>query len=516
MDSSTLLWTIDATRGSVNFGRLMPFAGNTYELVFVGVALEEVYTAYVMDESGLKCLAKSEHNAGEYTIAFNTSELRGEFERNMHEVQTFHVIVRDSKRVVAEGDLSVQWQSLWEDTTTGEVFTMRGPEGNPGTPGRKGDQGLRGMSAYDIAVKNGFDGSEDEWLKTLKGVPGSLVRVQKVDENGEETGKWHNIFVKLDQNGRLRIVIGKSEHEPDASNDVYVSSQADMSVGGTKTFLESPIVPVITDANGEVDVTDDSGKAANTKWIRKWWTKIWEGILSSAHKFTAECTFENGIIGNLKGNVVGNLEGTASKAIADKNGKKIEETYLPLSGGVITGGIVKSGASKTISRDTDVDALQITGGTDGDKNAYLNLYGKDYSSESSRGSFTLAANDGTNLRKLIGKPDGTLHWDGKKVERVVASSFGSNSFYIKYASGLIIQGGTEPLTWTDGRTRLVTFPTPFSSTRYSVNTTVRYSGNSPDEVYANGVANLKTTTSFMMAWNSVKSASNMEWLAIGM
>jgi uncharacterized repeat protein (TIGR01451 family) len=163
----------------------MPFAGNTYELVFAGVAREEVYTAYVRDVSGLKCLAKSEHNAGEYTIAFNTADLRGEFERNMHEMQTFHVIVRDSKRVVAEGDLSVQWQSLWEDTTTGEVFTMRGPKGLPGTPGRKGDSGLRGMSAYDIAVKKGFYGSEDEWLKTLKGVPGSLVRVQKVDENGE-------------------------------------------------------------------------------------------------------------------------------------------------------------------------------------------------------------------------------------------------------------------------------------------------------------------------------------------
>lgn len=514
MDSSTWLWTIDATRGSVNFGRLMPFAGNTYELVFVGVALEEVYTAYVMDESGLKCLAKSEHNAGEYTIAFNTSELRGEFERNMHEVQTFHVIVRDSKRVVAEGDLSVQWQSLWEDTTTGEVFTMRGPKGNPGAPGRKGDPGLRGMSAYDIAVKNGFDGSEDEWLKTLKGVPGSLVRVQKVDENGEETGKWHNVFVKLDQNGRLRIVIGKAEHEPDASNDVYVSSQADMSVGGTKTFLESPIVPVITDANGEVDVTDDSGKAANTKWIRTWWTKIWEGILATTQKFSAQCTFLNGIVGNLKGNVVGDLEGTAARAIADKNGLKIDETYLPLTGGKMTGPLKSSAVEFIISGDDSSKAVSVSGGNRWGDGATIVLRGKNNSVKPGECAINVSDGEKTNMLKLL--PDGTFTWGGKHVERVVASSFGSNSFYIKYASGLIIQGGTEPLTWTDGRTRLVTFPTPFSSTGYSVNTTVRYSANSPDEVYANGVANLKTTTSFKMAWSAVKSASNMEWLAIGM
>jgi hypothetical protein len=29
---------------------------------------------------------------------------------------------------------------------------------------------LQGKSAYDIAVKNGFKGSEEEWLKSLEGV----------------------------------------------------------------------------------------------------------------------------------------------------------------------------------------------------------------------------------------------------------------------------------------------------------------------------------------------------------
>lgn len=411
MDSSTLLWTVDATRGSVNFGRLIPFAGNTYELVFAGVAIEEEYTAYVMDESGLKCLAKSEHNAGEYTIAFNTADLRGEFERNMHEMQTFHVIVRDSKRVVAEGDLSVQWQSLWEDTTTGEVFTMRGPKGDPGAPGRKGDPGSRGSSAYDIALKNGFDGSEEDWLKTLKGVPGSLVRVQKIDENGEETGKWHNVFVKPDQNGRLRIVIGKTEHEPNASEDVYVSTIADMSVGGIKTFLESPIVPVITDETGKVNVEDDSGKAVNTKWIRAWWTKIWEGILATTQKFSAECTFLKGIVGDLKGNVEGNLkgnvegdlEGTANKAIADENGRKIHETYLPLTGGTITGDIF----SKHV-----LGRIMLFGGTSTTEGSALALYGK---TREEGAIFVLRAGGDTDGVSLIGHPDGMLTWDGNDV-----------------------------------------------------------------------------------------------------
>lgn len=511
MDSSTLLWTVDATRGSVNFGRLIPFAGNTYELVFAGVAIEEVYTAYVMDESGLKCLAKSEHNAGEYTIAFNTADLRGEFERNMHEMQTFHVIVRDSKRVVAEGDLSVQWQSLWEDTTTGEVFTMRGPKGNPGEPGRKGDPGLKGASAYDIALMNGFDGSEEDWLKTLKGVPGSLVRVQKVDENGEETGKWHNIFVKLDQNGRLRIVIGKSEHEPDASNDVYVSSQADMSVGGVKTFRKSPIVPVITDASGEVNVADDSGKAVNTKWIRAWWTKIWEGILATTQKFSAECTFLNGIVGNLKGNVkgnvVGDVEGTASKAIADKDGNKIHETYLPLTGGKMTGPIKSSMADFFITGDDSSKSVLVSGGNGWGDGASIVVRGKNNSVKPGECAINVSDGEKTNMLKLL--PDGTFTWGGKHVERVVASSFGSNSFYIKYTSGLIIQGG---IVGSEGNT---TFPIPFSNTNYRVMMNHVFSGNNSDETYAApGQVKTRSKTGFRMVCY-VKSLSHVEWVAFG-
>lgn len=35
--------------------------------------------------------------------------------------------------------------------------------------GMKGLQGTEGKSAYDIAVLNGFDGSEADWLLTLKG-----------------------------------------------------------------------------------------------------------------------------------------------------------------------------------------------------------------------------------------------------------------------------------------------------------------------------------------------------------
>lgn len=48
----------------------------------------------------------------------------------------------------------------------------QGPQGEPGEPGLVGGQGPKGDagdSAYEVAVKNGFEGTEAQWLESLKG-----------------------------------------------------------------------------------------------------------------------------------------------------------------------------------------------------------------------------------------------------------------------------------------------------------------------------------------------------------
>lgn len=47
-----------------------------------------------------------------------------------------------------------------------------GPQGPPGEDGADGVDGLDGKSAYDLAVDNGFEGDESEWLASLKGEQG--------------------------------------------------------------------------------------------------------------------------------------------------------------------------------------------------------------------------------------------------------------------------------------------------------------------------------------------------------
>lgn len=53
-----------------------------------------------------------------------------------------------------------------------------------GVPGPKGAEGAKGASAYDIAVSNGFIGTEEEWLESLK------VKVtQRRVSNGKKSTK---------------------------------------------------------------------------------------------------------------------------------------------------------------------------------------------------------------------------------------------------------------------------------------------------------------------------------------
>ena len=49
--------------------------------------------------------------------------------------------------------------------------------------------GLKGSSAYEIAVKNGFEGTESEWLKSLEGAPGSTGPKGDTGATGPEGDK---------------------------------------------------------------------------------------------------------------------------------------------------------------------------------------------------------------------------------------------------------------------------------------------------------------------------------------
>ncbi|QYC50940.1 phosphodiester glycosidase family protein [Mammaliicoccus phage vB_MscM-PMS3] len=65
-------------------------------------------------------------------------------------------------------------------------------KGEPGEPGRQGDPGRDGVditeggSAYEIALAEGFQGTREEWLESLKGKPGEPGRQGEKGDPGED------------------------------------------------------------------------------------------------------------------------------------------------------------------------------------------------------------------------------------------------------------------------------------------------------------------------------------------
>lgn len=65
---------------------------------------------------------------------------------------------------MANFEVEFQNDNLAKEAEFGEVRTV--------TVFEKGDKGDDGDSAYEVAKRNGFDGTEEEWLASLRGEPG--------------------------------------------------------------------------------------------------------------------------------------------------------------------------------------------------------------------------------------------------------------------------------------------------------------------------------------------------------
>jgi hypothetical protein len=65
--------------------------------------------------------------------------------------------------------------------------SVKGERGERGEsiPGPKGDDGRPGLSAYDIAIEEGFRGSKFDWLQSLKGLDGVSIRGEKGDPGND-------------------------------------------------------------------------------------------------------------------------------------------------------------------------------------------------------------------------------------------------------------------------------------------------------------------------------------------
>ena len=135
-----------------------------------------------------------------------------------------------------------------------------GADGKDGRDGNDGTNGVDGASAYDVAVTNGFEGSETDWLVSLHGAKGDP------GERGEKGEKGD-----LGEQG-LQGVPGEKgdpgEPGKDGTNGTDGKNGVDGSDGysptATVTETDTGATITITDKNGTTTATIKNGTSGET------------------------------------------------------------------------------------------------------------------------------------------------------------------------------------------------------------------------------------------------------------
>lgn len=175
----------------------------------------------------------------------------------------------------------------------------------------------------------------------------------------------------------------------------------------------------------------------------------------------------------------------------------LSSSFLPLSGGTMTGAISKQ--NNVVNNTVDSGYTSFWGASTSTDGAILTLTGKDNTTYS--GAWMIRAGDSVNTATLQGTPTGSLNWNGREVERVHNTS----GKYIKLDSGLLICYGIGQ----------------FDSTGSAVTFDVDFKDNNEPVVFLSP-QNTATTASYSSRSKSgftLKTSSGsavwVSWLAIG-
>lgn len=168
--------------------------------------------------------------------------------------KTFHVMDTVYGRIYRQQD----GDSIWPFLKL-KIGTIKG---------EKGDAGADGKSAYEVAVANGYSGTQAQWLASLKGADGAPGKDGSAGKDGKDGQTWQP-YIADDKHWHIRLI-----------NNVDMPA----------------IVGVITQGNANDLTMDDSyridGTVANIPstsgllTIRANSNEVWQTYIDSA---TADC-----------------------------------------------------------------------------------------------------------------------------------------------------------------------------------------------------------------------------------
>lgn len=149
--------------------------------------------------------------------------------------------------VLATGQVPVAWSPLVFDPATGEPASLKGP---------RGYQGNDGKSAYELAVKKGYSGSEEEWLQSLRGdrgLPASIALMR------ERTGSrlWHKVALQKNSYNQWVMDVDQSAADDDGTFDAEVKADGSTTARSLKSRFADVINVKDFGAKGD-GLTDDT------------------------------------------------------------------------------------------------------------------------------------------------------------------------------------------------------------------------------------------------------------------
>ena len=131
-------------------------------------------------------------------------------------------------------------------TTTAELHN--GEKGDKGDKGDKGSHGADGKSAYEVALQNGFTGTEADWLTSLKGQKGDAGEPGATGAKGDPGEKGER---------------GEKGEKGDAGTPGKDGADG-YSPTATVTETDAGAVISITDKNGTTTATIKNGTSGET------------------------------------------------------------------------------------------------------------------------------------------------------------------------------------------------------------------------------------------------------------
>ena len=169
---------------------------------------------------------------------------------------TLHHGANGEKGTDSKSAYQIAVEQGYQGSESDWLSSLKGDKGNTGAKGNPGQDGADGKSAYAIAVEHGYEDSEEKWLLSLKGEKGDTgERGEKGDtglqgERGEkgETG----------QQGEQGPMGEKGE-----KGDAGVAGKDGFSPIANVVKDGSVITITITDKNGTTTVTLTEGAAAD-------------------------------------------------------------------------------------------------------------------------------------------------------------------------------------------------------------------------------------------------------------